>query len=268
MHIPEAIAIFQKYGVDVIDMPLNQMRKSRNVLMQRLHPDVGGSVEEAQEVNLAFAVLRNIPFLRPTPRPRQPIESQRPNEWAWAGHSGPKSPNFFISRSDFTDLNFIKKSMWELSDNSNEEWMILGYNGMSFTKTVTVYGSSNIFFYMAIAMIDYQTKGSIPSSCRAVFARSGSSHVLYLIYADGEYYDQNPCKFAPNTAASNRLNDPEFMQELRRLLEQVKNQNLGGHPDRRDSLVRPLDQVSTALPRAGCGSVELRQDSAVNVPDR
>jgi hypothetical protein len=242
MGIPEAIAIFQKYGVDVVDMPLDQMRKSRNVLMQRLHPDVGGSVEGAQEVNLAFAVLRNTTFLRPTPRPRRPIESQhRPNEWAWAGHSGPKSPNFLISRSDFTDLNFIKRSMWELSDNSNEEWVIQGYNGMSFTNTVTVYGSSNIFFYMAIAMIDYQTKGSSPSSCRAVFVRSGSSHVLYLIYADGKYYDQNPSKFVPNSAASNRLNDPEFLQQLSEWLEQIKNQNPTSHPDRRDSLVRPVN---------------------------
>src|SRR5579862_4755318 len=109
MHVPEAVAIFQKYGINVVDMTLDQMRKSRNLLMRKLHPDVGGSVEGAQEVNLAFAVLRNISLFRPAPRPRQPIESQhQPNKWAWAGNSGSKSPNFLISKSDFTDLNFIK----------------------------------------------------------------------------------------------------------------------------------------------------------------
>jgi hypothetical protein len=219
MHIQEAVAVFQKYGVDIVDMPAAQIRKSRNVLMQNHHPDAGGTVDAAQEINEAFSLVKNIPFLKATPEPRQPTEPQpQPNKWAWAGHSGPGTPNSTVLRNSFTDFNFIKKSMWELSEKSNDEWMIYGYDGILFTNTVVVYGSSKIFHYMAVAMIDCQTKGSAPLSCRAVFARPTASNELHLIYADEKYYDQNPIKFELD---SKSINNSKFMQELAIVLDQL-----------------------------------------------
>ncbi len=281
MRIQEAINIFKKYGVDVAGMRLDQIRQLRNLLLQRHHPDAGGTVSVAQEINAAYEFLRNITpdSLNPTPQPRQPTAPQpqpqpppqprprpeaapqpngprveradhnlyqyhrpdpapandgdrrdaekywTPDKWAWAGHSGANEPNFSISRSDFTDLNFIKKSMWELSGNSYDEWVIYGYDGRLFPHTIIVYGSPKIFHYMAIAMVDFQTKGSNPLPCRAVFARLGTSHDLYLIYADGKYYDQNPIKFRLESVGSNPRNDSAFMQKIPGLLDQLKNQN-------------------------------------------
>lgn len=52
--------------------------------------------------------------------------------------------------------------MWELSGKSQQEYAIWGYDGAFFRNTVTVYGSPRIFFYMATAMIELQTKGCPP----------------------------------------------------------------------------------------------------------
>jgi hypothetical protein len=218
----QAIDIFKKYGVDVTGMPLDQIRKSRNALLQKHHPDTGGTMEAAQDINAAFDLLKNKnpyllkPTLQPKPQP-QPI----PNEWIWAGYSGEYTPNSAISRSDFTDINFIKKSMWELSGKTNEEWTIFGYDGILFTNTIKVYGSSKIFYYMTIAMVDFQTKGSIPLSCRAVFVRQGTSHDLYLIYENGKHHDQNPIKFVLHSRDLDHINHTKFMQELPGLLAEL-----------------------------------------------
>lgn len=67
---------------------------------------------------------------------------------------------------------------------------------------------------MAIAMIDFQTKSDITLSCRAAFARPESSHDLYLIYADGKYYDQTPIKLGFDSVGSSPRNESEFMQKL------------------------------------------------------
>ena len=222
MQIQDAIAVFQKYGVNVVEMGLDQIRTSRNLLLKIHHPDAGGTVEEAQNINEAFALVKNIPVLKPAQQPRQPTESQsQPNKWAWAGHSGAKPPNSSILRNDFTDLNFIKKSMWELSGYSNEEWTIYGYDGRLFTSTFVVYGSSEMLHYMAIAMIDFQTKGSIPLPCRAVFGRPTASNELHLIYADTKYYDQNPIKFLLESLVSDSTNNSKFMHELAIVLDQL-----------------------------------------------
>ena len=221
MPIQQAIDIFQKYGVNVVEMPLDDIRKARNILLQKCHPDAGGKLDEAQEINAAFDFLRKIPthFLKPPSQPKRPTEPQpQPDKWIWAGHSGAKPPNSAILRNDFTDLNFIKKSMWELSGYSNDEWTIYGYDGRLFTRTIAVYGSSGILHYMAIAMIDFQTKGSISLPCRAVFSRPTASNELHLIYADAKYYDQNPIKFGLD---ANSTNNSRFMQELAVVLDQL-----------------------------------------------
>jgi len=179
-------------------------------------------MEVAQEINAAFDLLinKNPYLLKPTLQPK-PQSQPLSNKWIWAGHSGAKIPNSIILKSDFTDINFIKKSMWELSGKTDEEWIIYGYDGVLFTNTIIVYGSAKIFYYMAIAMVDFQTKGSIPLSCCAVFVRQGSSHDLYLIYENGKHRDQNPIKFALDSSDLDRINHTKFVQELPGLLEEL-----------------------------------------------
>lgn len=232
MPIEDAVRIFQKYGADIVDMSLDQIHKLRNTLLQKYHPDAGGSIEIAQEINAAFDFLRSRTrgLSKPVAQPRRQSEPPpQPDQWAWAGHSGPGAPNSIISRSDFTDINFIKKSMWELSGKMDEEWIVYGYDGLLFTNTVAVYGTPKIFYYMAIAMIDLQTKGRIRLSCRAVLVRSGVSRELYLIYADGKHHDQDPVKFVLDRVDANRINQSEFMRKLPDLLDHLDDEARSDH---------------------------------------
>jgi len=208
-------------------MSLGQLRLARNKLLKLYHPDVGGEIEEARKIIESFNFLRDMSpqLLKMMRDSRQPVQAQaqsQPIKWAWAGHDDAKVPNSSISRSDFTDRNFIKRSMWELSRHSNEEWMIYGYDGNSFPFTVVVYGSVQIFYYMAIAMIDFQTKGSIPVICQAVCARAKSSYDLYLLYANGKFYDQNPIKLIMESIDYNTRNNAKFMRKFSRLLDELK----------------------------------------------
>lgn len=218
MPIEDAVRVFQKYGVDISRMSFDKIRKSRNTLLQKYHPDAGGKIEIAQEINAAFDMLQ-----RRTPASRQlePKPQPHSDKWAWAGHSGLTAPNTHISRHDFADPNFVKKSMWQLSGFSNEEWTIYGFNGSLFTNIVVVYGSSKIFYYMAIAMIDLQTKGAIPLRCRAVFVHPATSPDLYLIYADGKYYEEGPKKFVLKSRDVERINRSDFIRKLPDLLDQL-----------------------------------------------
>jgi hypothetical protein len=227
MPVHDAVSIFRKYGVDIVEMPFEQIHRLRNSLLRRYHPDAGGTIEIAQEINAAFDSLQaNTRGLsKPASQARSPSgPPSPPDQWAWAGHSGPGAPNFVISRSDFTDPNFIKKSMWELSGKSDEEWTIYGYDGSLFTNSIGVYGTPKIFYYMAIAMIDWQTKGHIHLACRAVFARPEASHYLYLIYVDGKHYDQDPVKFALDPAEADRINHSAFVRKLPDLLDHLEEE--------------------------------------------
>src|SRR5437868_15330535 len=80
--------------------------------------------------------------------------------------------------------NFIKKSMWELSGQSEYEYTIWGFDGRIFRGHVAVFGAPKAFNYMADAMATFQTRGSNRYECRAVFVHEEASRDLYLIYAE------------------------------------------------------------------------------------
>jgi hypothetical protein len=232
MPVHDAVSIFRKYGVDIIEMPFEKIHQLRNSLLRKHHPDAGGTIEIAQEINAAFDSLKSkaLGLWTPASEPgRQSHPPPRPDQWAWAGHSGPGAPNSVISRSGFTDPNFIKKSMWELSGKSDEEWTIYGYDGSLLTNSICVYGTARIFYYMAVAMIDLQTKGQVHLACRAVFARPGLSHYLYLIYVDGKHLDQDPVKFVLDAVEANRLNHSEFIRKLPDLLDHLEDEDAREH---------------------------------------
>jgi hypothetical protein len=259
----EALAAFRQYGIEVAGMTAGEVKAARNRLLALHHPDHGGTLGAAQEINAAYDVLKDgIPILVEQPdisrspsastcaAPRKsgrywdpsclddqpPVEptyrtggsSERLRtaipEWAWAGCRGSLPSSVRISRNDFTDANFIKKSMWELSNKSRREYTIWGYDGTHFRNWITVYGAPHIFNYMAMAMVEWQTKGHCPSPCRAVFANGSGSKDLYLIYADGTYYGDAPCMITHNSFNSNPENDERFMLDaLPRFLALLKS---------------------------------------------
>jgi hypothetical protein len=241
----KALSIFKQLGIDVAGMGPAEIKAARNRLLAVCHPDRGGPLELAQEINAAYELLRNgappartcetaacgpldragerrcqspsalawddeeVRPARPTyhangvsEKPKAPIP-----DWAWAGYSGGPLPNPQISRNNFTDPNFFKKAMWELSGKSRREYTVRGYDGAAFSQWITVYGSPAVFSYMAAAMVEWQ---STAGACRAVFANERGSRALHLIFADGKCYGDAPLVISHNAFNENPQNDQTF----------------------------------------------------------
>ena len=235
----DAILLFRRLGVDVTGMAPDTLRESRRQLIHRHHPDRGGNLDIAQSINAAYDLLKEgVPkyrgstfgfdsFRRAHQRRREQVVAlklcypEHP-EWVWAGCSGDMPGRAEIYAQDFTDINFIKKSMWELSGHSEFEYTIWGFDGGLFRGRVAVFGSPKVFNYMADAMVTWQTKGSNRCECRAVFAHEQESGDLCLIYADGKHYGDSPVKMKHYSFNANPGHDREFVRDLPDLLNSLK----------------------------------------------
>jgi hypothetical protein len=233
--------LFRRLGVDVTGMPSDALREARRQLIHRHHPDRGGDLDTAQSINAAYDLIKDgVPkyrgsafglssFRRAHQRRREQVAAlklcypEHP-EWVWAGCSGDIPGRSDIRNQDFTDINFIKKSMWELSGRSESEYTIWGFDGHVFRGHVTVFGSPKIFNYMADAMLTSQAKGSNRHECRAVFVHEEGSGDFYLIYADGKHYGDGPIKMKHYSFNCNPGHDQDFVRELPDLLNRLREQ--------------------------------------------
>ena len=238
LNVIHAILLFRRFGVDVTGMAPDDLKAARRDLIHRHHPDRGGDLNAAQGINAAYDLLRDgVPkyrgtdfalkcFRRKHQGRREQVAALKlcyPNhpEWAWAGYTGDAPSRPVIHNNDFTDINFIKKTMWELSGHSDIEYTIWGFDGRNFRGQVAVFATPKVFNYMADAMIMCQTRGSYRCDCRAVFAYQEESKNLFLIYGDGKYYGDHPitmqcsCERDPEE-------DREFVQNLPLMLDRLR----------------------------------------------
>jgi hypothetical protein len=258
-----AIAVFAKFGVDVKrlypsgdevkdlspdaiqSLFLAKLKQARNGIMVKYHQDRTGNKDASQEINPAYDILKQpgairMPVLtaggvdwsqgweKYENQPQTSAKTETP-VWAMAGFSGGAPPSASIYRQNYTDDNFIKKAMWDLSGQSKEEWTISGFDGNFFRNSITVYGSPKIFNNMADAMIQWQTKGGNAYPIRAVFVSRRRSSDLLLIWADGTYHGDNPIKMEHDSFNDNPGNDQQFQRELPALLDQLKAKSGGTH---------------------------------------
>jgi len=171
----------------------------------------------------------------------EPEEDEGDTSWVMAGYSGGMRPSSRINRQNYTDVNFIKKRMWELSGKSREEWTIWGFDGHFLRGVTTVYGSNKIFPQMAEAMVTWQTKGGNSYPCRAVLVeKRGRERTAYVIWADGTFYDKKPIPIEYDTFNQNPGNDSSFTRRLERLLDELQANEGRSH-----------DQPSMDMPGGG-----------------
>ena len=235
----DAILLFRRFGVDVTGMGPDQVHAARRNLLHKYHPDRGGDLDTAQSINAAYDLIKNgVPkyrgtafafktFRRAHPSRRAQVAALKlcyPDhpEWAWAGYSGdvPVQPN--IHTHDFTDLNFVKKSMWELSGRSETEYTIWGFDGHHFRGHVTVFGAPKSLNYMADAMIMWHTKSSHHrGECRAVFVHEEETNNFYLIYSDRKYYGNDPIKMQ-RSCGRDPEEDQEFVRSVSAMLDRLR----------------------------------------------
>jgi hypothetical protein len=217
MEMPhsEAIGIFQKYGVNANGMNPVQLKTVRNSLMKNYHQDLTGNKGASQEINAAFdSLIKQPPTSSYYKRNDEPMG--RP---PW--QTNLKTDYNKINRNDYTDLNFIKKTMWEKSGWTKEQWTAWGFDGYFFRGVFTVFGNPRIFKDIADAMVIWQTKGGNPSACRAVFVSGPDNNSsLFLIWADGKHFF--PMWMPRYTTDPDPRNDQQFVGGLPEMLDRIR----------------------------------------------
>lgn len=248
----EAAAVFRRHGVTI---PATNLDQARKTLVKKHHPDTGGDTTAMALINAAYDVLKKNPT-QPQPghayydpgagdydnrdpdedegwKPHEDTTRRDPRytapEWAWAGYSGGMlHPD--IRQADYTDMNYIRKRMWELSGHSKETWAIWGFDGAYLRVSVDVFGSAKIFPAMAEAMVTRQTSEGY--RCRAVLveAQATKEPVVHIIWADGISYAGEPIPVDYDSFNHNPGNDGTFRHRLIGLLDALQRDGGRHHP--------------------------------------
>ena len=237
MTVTQALATFSRFGIDVTGMTPDQLKRARNKLIMTHHPDHGGTSEAVTAINDAYIFLKSNGTFAPQEKSigrsyqsysRDSRASAQMPAWALAGYSDGSLPNTVIYKNDFSDANFFKKAMWELSGKSNTAYTIWGFDGHSFSNSIVVFGSPRIFDTMADAMVTWQSNAEHPRPTRAVLVSPFQGQGLYLIYADGIYYGDKPIQMEHNSFNANPNNDRKFIKTFPEILDRLKARTFSG----------------------------------------
>lgn len=235
MSPQQALTVFKFHGADATGLDAAALKKEFRKLAMANHPDRGGDEEKLKEITQAYAVLEKSGTGGKTSDSygndaqygthayRNTDDGGEYPVWAMAGHSGGMRSNARIRREDYHDLNFIKKTMWELSGQSRKEYTVWQFDGQYFRHVFTVYGSPEIYEEMTKAMIVWGS-GSNPYHTAAILIQTKrDGKRLYITYANGESYAEYPVEIYHDSFNDNPGNDTYFVSELQDKLEELKD---------------------------------------------
>lgn len=242
MTLDRAERVFAHHGVNVRGMAVDAIKKAYRALLMKYHPDhnPGNKAAEdaAKEITAAYDVLKDgVPNGAQGRRPDYPrsgpySDQRRPDPvnpdeemhpiWAQAGWSGGLRNRGDIRRNDYSDLNFLRKSMWEKSGHSRQTWTLWQYDGAYMRGCVSVFAKADIIPEMVQAIQAYWNHGNYVYDTRAIFAQVGrDGHNLLLLWADGKLYNP-PITFEHESFNLNPGNDQSFMRRLPGMLDDLK----------------------------------------------
>lgn len=220
----QARTILQSYGARREDLSPDKLRSTWIRLVQKYHPDrAGGDSQTLARINSAYDTLKNQG--KPAASPSKDPASSAPKEPtsrqpAW--QTDPRSAYNGWAREDYTDLNWFKKRMWELSGQSKHRYTIWAYDGRYFRGAVTVFGSREIYQHMARAMVDHTTRGGNRYPVEAVFVQDNDHpEVLMLVWLNGKDL-RPPVPLEHESSNANPSNDQVFMKMLPKTLVQIE----------------------------------------------
>lgn len=222
MSRSQAISLFKFHGVPGAEtLSPDDLRKEWHGLVKKHHPDVSGDADVMKEINAAYDVLKG----GGSPSGAASRETDSGDEWVMAGYSGGMRPMSSIYRQNYSDINFIKKRMWELSGKSRQEWSVSAWDGRYFRGSFTVYGSSAIFKDMAEAMVTWNSGPPLHHKTQAVLAHKRNSKVLHVLYYDGDFLDGS-ATLEHDSFNLNPGNDQSFCNRLNDELERIAKTQL------------------------------------------
>lgn len=209
--------ILRRHGLDAEGLASDELKRRWQALARRHHPDLGGDTRSMQEINAAYSFLKlsgSDPVPVP-PQPRYDFEAPRFRGlpvWAWAGYTaGVIEPDEVIARDDYTDRNYLKMRMWELSERSTQEWTLWAFDGTDLLPPVVSYGSKAIFPEMAKAMQRLGRRGF--RSPRAILAQAQHErYEVLVLHTDGRTLEAPATLFLSDPCGLPR--DRTFIMEL------------------------------------------------------
>ena len=231
MSTDKAVAIFKKFGATNDDLSSPESIKAfrKKVLLKgKMHTDLGGNNEDAALINSAYDTIKNGISMETSsddPYANYNRDDREPTPiWAMAGHSGGAPPNSNIYKQNYTDLNYIKKSMNYMSKEYKDQqvYTVWAFDGHFFRGVFSTYAAPEIFQELAQAMITWNSHGGNPYATRAVFVQQKRNPELYLIYADKKYYS-NPVPFEHESMNMNPGNDQHFQRRLPDMLDRLRD---------------------------------------------
>jgi len=212
MTSDQAVSIFALYGK-------SPSKDSYRELVKKFQLGLTGQDKDAQDslkmVNAAWDVLKN--------------ETKSTGTGGFSNTRSSAQRGTQTGKRDYTNINYIKQHLYDLALETGDQikrWTIWGFDGHFFRHTVTVEGNPKIFKDMAEAMLVWQTRGGNSYPCRAVFVSHASEpKIIYLIYADGKYYDQ-PIPFKHESFNLNPGNDRQFLDSIPDRLDDLLNESI------------------------------------------
>lgn len=176
--------IILSYGAHK-NMTRDELLQFRKTMMKTLHPDAGGDGDAAATFNRAIDLLTQTE----PENVEQPVvnpESETPKAPPWATDQS----DYHIAQENYTDVNFIRKTMYDLSDGEpREEINVVAFDGYTWRNRFSCYTSMNLLTELAQAMIIFNSHGAKRFATRAVFIQRGDQPDLWLIYSDRKLHD-------------------------------------------------------------------------------
>ncbi len=207
------------------------LRRHWRDMIKKSHPDLPENRDTpdlAASINAAYDTLRISLAERARLREKDPHTKDIMARYDRASIAPPWQPdkyarNHRIYVESYRDENFIKKRIWELSNESDEIYTIDAFGKTSFEGRTRVYGNQDVFEEMAKAMLIWNANGSNPSLTRAILVSSNKdTKSLYLIYADGKSLAQTPIPLRFNPNAGSAYKDQTFLTQLPIILDRIQ----------------------------------------------
>lgn len=187
--VRQAQDILRNYGIDPVGLTDDGFKVAYNRAAKNGHI----TAKNKDIIIRAYGVLKHSEAMVP--------------EWAKAGgYSG----NHEIKEKNYSDANFIKKRIWELSGHSRTPYTLWAFDGKAFHTHLTVFGSPKYLREMTKAMLVYARKSA------AIFI-TGPSKALVLLAIGGSILEQ------PVVMEGKSITDPTFLAALPHMLIRIAN---------------------------------------------
>lgn len=235
MTVDVADTIFADYGVpNASTLEKSKLKDYYVALVKKHHPDAGGKNSDMQYINAAYDVLKHSPisgkygtgdeswphqkeyddhFYRST---RAKPSNNRQEGWAQAGWSGGMPFSSHIYNETFQDLNFCRKTAWEISGkppfDKDHEYTIWNWDGNFFRGVFSVYAVPEKLFDISKMMVEWDNWNH---SAAVFVTQKTKPNKIFVVNVQGRKIDP-PLKLEHDSFNSNPGNDNSFVSMLRR----------------------------------------------------